>query len=106
MYEVLQTIDNDGKLLTDEHPNERVYLKTENYTEALTEAKSRRTSLYRHNRTGEIRLYSELDTTGAAYREDDDGSVWRFVQASTIIGHRGYAIVVESKDLHLYDSKA
>jgi hypothetical protein len=108
MYHVLRTIDNEGQLLTHLPTYERIFLNTEVYIEALTFAKSMRTSLYQHKKTGEVRIYSELETTGAAYREDSDGvaASWRFVKASELIGHRGYALVVEDKDLPLYEPKA
>jgi hypothetical protein len=106
MYHVLRTVDNDGKLLTDLPTHERIFLNTEDHTEAVTEAMRMRTSLYRHRKTGETRLFSELDLTSGVYRENDDVSNWRFLKASEMLGYRGYALVVEDKDLPLYEPKA
>lgn len=109
MYYVLRTIDNDGQLLTHLPTAERLVGEShENYADALANAKPLRTSVYRHRKTGEERVYSELATTGSAYREDDEESiaVWQFVRASVLIGHRGYALAVEDAHLPMYEPKA
>lgn len=107
MYRVLRTIDDNGQMLTDAPTVDRIVGDGyTSYADALTAAVALRTSAYQHKGTGEVRTFSELDTTGAAYREDDDGSTWRFVQAATLIGHRGYALAVHDDDLSLYEPKA
>lgn len=108
MYRVLRTVDDDGKMLTDLPVAERLvgdgYV---DYDDALLNARKLRTALYQHKRTGETRLLSELETTGSAYREDADeaASVWRFLKASTYLAPRGYALAVNTKDLHLFEPK-
>lgn len=109
MYHVLRTIDDDGQLLTGLPTAERLVGEAhENYATALANAMSLRTSVYRHRKTGEERVYSEMETTGSAYREDDKESaiVWRFVSASVLIGHRGYALAVEDIHLPMFEPKS
>lgn len=108
MYRVLLTVNADGEMLTHLPTAERLVGDGyHDYTVALTVAKSLRTALYQHKRTGEQRMYSELDTTGSAYREDADkaASVWGFVKAATMVAPRAYALVVEDKDLPLFEPK-
>lgn len=109
MYHVLRTIDDNGQLLTHLPTAERLVGEAhENYATALANAKALRTSVYRHRKTREERVYSELATTGSAYREDDEESiaVWLFIKASVLIGHRGYALAVEDVHLPMYEPKS
>lgn len=109
MYRVLLTVNADGEMLTHLPTAERLVGDVHHdYQNALTFAKTLRTALYQHKKTGEQRLLSELDTTGCAYREDADeaASVWRFVKASTMLAPRSYALVVEDKDLPMFEPKA
>lgn len=106
MYRVLRTIDDNGQMLTHLPTADRIVGDGHaSYADALVAAKALRINAYQHKGTGEIRTYSELDTTGAAYREDDDGSVWRFVKASTMVGGRGYALAVHDDELSLFEPK-
>lgn len=109
MYRVLLTVNAQGEMLTHQPTAERLVGDPfEDYTAALTLAKSLRTAIYQHKRTGEQRSYSGLDTDGSAYREDADEteSVWHFIRAAKMIAPRAYAIVVEDKDLALYEPKS
>jgi hypothetical protein len=109
VYRVLRTIDDNGQMLIHLPTAERLVGDGHHdYGAALAHAKSLRTALYQHKKSGEQRLFSELDTTGCAYREDADeaASVWRFVKAATYLAPRSYALVVEDKDLPMYEPKA
>jgi hypothetical protein len=109
MYRVLRTVDDNGQMLTHLPTAERLIGDGHHdYDAALAHAKSLRTALYQHKRTGEQRTYSELETTGCAYRDDDETAqlVWRFVKASTYLAPLGYALVVEDKDLPLFEPKS
>jgi hypothetical protein len=109
VYRVLLTVNADGEMLTHLPTAERLVGDGfEDYTAALTLAKSLRTALYQHKRSGEQRTYSELETTGCAYRDDDETAqlVWRFVKASTMLAPLGYALVIEDKDLPMFEPKS
>jgi hypothetical protein len=109
MYRVLLTVNADGEMLTHLPTAERLVGKGhQDYQNALTFAKTLRTALYQHKKTGEQRLLSELETTGSAYRDDDEMAdrVWRFVKAATYLAPRSYALVVDEKDLPMFEPKA
>lgn len=109
MYRVLLTVNADGQMLTHLPTAERLVGDAfEDYTAALVLAKSLRTAIYQHKGTGEQRSLSELDTSGAVFREDTN-ETWelaRFVRVSTMIAPRAYALVVDEKDLPLYEPKS
>jgi len=108
VHHVLRTIADNGELLTHLPTAERLVGDGyENYADALANAKALRTAAYQHKKTGEVRVFSELETTGAAYRDDDEKSfeIWGFIRAAALVGHRGYALAVEDTSLHLYEPK-
>jgi hypothetical protein len=109
MYRVLRTVDDDGQMLTHLPTADRLVGEGHvYYDEALKAAKSLRTALYQHKKTGERRMLSELETTGSAYRDDDETAerTWRYVKAAEYLAPRGYALVVEDKDLALFEPKS
>jgi hypothetical protein len=108
MYRVLRTVSDDGQMLTHLPTAQRLVGEHETYDAALAHAKSLRTALYQHKQTGEQRLFSALETTGCAYRDDDETAerTWRFVKAATFLAPRGYALAVEDKDLPMFEPKA
>jgi hypothetical protein len=109
VYHVLRTVTDDGEMLTHLPTAERLVGDGfENYADALANAKALRTAAYQHKKTGEVRVLSELETTGAAYRDDSEQlfDVWGFLRAAELVGHRGYALAVEDTSLHLYEPKS
>lgn len=100
-YHVLRTIAGTV-MLTDQPTAGRIVASMDDYSAALEAARGLRVDRYRHKVTGEVRELSDLVTGGCANRSN---GVFRWVGAADLLDVVSYAIVVEDKDLSLYEPK-
>lgn len=103
MYVVLLTVAADGSSLIDLPTAQRVVGSNENYTAALAAARELRVAYYLHDRTGEVRVITEGESTGCAWTNP---TLFQWLGGATLLHCGSYALAMEDTDLVHYEPQA